>query len=170
MPQELADGILKLKLASLLCKYDNFTPDTFVTLKEHKRFYLAFTLALEQQGGLDAFLIKSIHVASYKADSYLIADAELKPGEVRLLEVDKALVLPSQVHIRFLVTAEDVIHSFAVPSLGIKIDGLPGRLNQTTTYIKRPGVYFGQCSEICGVGHGFMPIKIIALPADSFIN
>jgi heme/copper-type cytochrome/quinol oxidase subunit 2 len=150
--------------------YDFFTTTPVVSIRDHKLIYLAFTLALEKQGGLDAFLANSLHVASYKADSYLVADAELKPGEVRLLEVDNALVLPTQVHIRFLVTAEDVIHSFAVPSLGIKIDGLPGRLNQTTTYIKRPGVYFGQCSEICGVGHGFMPIKVIALPADSFIN
>lgn len=165
-----SQAVVKVKLASLIMNYDFFAPTPYVNIRDHKVIYLAFNLALEQKGGVDAFLTNSLHVASYKADSYLIADADLKPGEVRLLEVDNALVLPTQVHIRFLITAEDVIHSFAVPSLGVKIDGLPGRLNQTTTYIKRPGVYFGQCSEICGVGHGFMPIKIIALPADSFIN
>ena len=81
----------------------------------------------------------------------------------RLLEVDLPLIIQINKRIKFLITSTDVIHSWAVPSLGIKVDGIPGRLNQVSTTIVRPGHYYGQCSEICGVQHGFMPIKIIAV-------
>lgn len=81
-------------------------------------------------------------------DSYMVPDSELEPGQLRLLEVDNRVILPVDTHIRFIVTARDVIHSFAVPSLGIKLDALPGRLNQTSVIINREGVYFGQCSEL----------------------
>jgi len=111
-----------------------------------------------------------VEFARLKLDSYLVTDDSLNKGDIRLLEVDNVLVLPSEVHIRFLITSEDVIHSFAIPSLGIKVDCLPGRLNQAYVYIKRPGIYYGQCSEICGVGHGYMPIKIIALPFEYWYN
>jgi len=77
-----------------------------------------------------------------------------------LLEVDREVVLPSKTTIRFLITAEDVLHSWAVPSLGIKMDAVPGRLNQVISTIYKPGFFYGQCSELCGIGHGFMPIKI----------
>jgi len=95
-------------------------------------------------------------------DSYMTPLNELKHGDLRLLEVDNPLVLPVGTHLRFIVTANDVLHSFAVPALGIKIDSVPGRLNQVSAFIKREGIYYGQCSELCGVNHGFMPIKIIA--------
>ncbi len=88
----------------------------------------------------------------------------------RLLETDNYLVLPTNEPLRFLVTSTDVIHSWAVPSLGIKIDATPGRLNQVLTIIDRPGIFYGQCSEICGVNHGFMPIAVCATDnAASFI-
>ena len=96
-------------------------------------------------------------------ESYLILENQLKTGLFRLLEVDNALILPVGMFMRFIVSASDVIHCFTIPSLGLKADGVPGRLNSTSAFIKRPGIYYGQCSELCGVGHGFMPIKAICL-------
>jgi len=98
-----------------------------------------------------------------KYDSYITSDSDLAVGGSRLLETDIPLVLPVNVHIRFLVTSNDVIHSFAVPSLGVKIDATPGRISSVPVYISQVGRYFGQCSEICGTGHAFMPIYIIAV-------
>jgi cytochrome c oxidase subunit 1 len=103
-------------------------------------------------------------------DSVMISTEDLQPGELRLLEVDKALVLPIKTHIRVLVSASDVIHSWAVPSLGCKIDAVPGRLNQISLYLKRPGVFYGQCSEICGVNHAFMPIVVHGVPYVDFMQ
>lgn len=102
-------------------------------------------------------------------DSYMIPDTELEPGQLRLLEVDNRVILPVDTHIRFIVTARDVIHSFAVPSLGLKLDALPGRLNQTSVIINREGVFFGQCSELCGVLHFGMPIVIQAVSLESYL-
>lgn len=96
-------------------------------------------------------------------DSYMLAEDDISNDAERLLKVDNPLYLPTRQHVRLLVTSSDVLHSWAVPSLGIKIDACPGRLNQTTTYIYRSGVYFGQCSELCGVNHGFMPINVHAV-------
>jgi len=106
---------------------------------------------------------------SLEFDSYLIPTDELELGQLRLLEVDNRVVVPTNNHIRFIVTGADVIHSFAVPSLGLKVDAVPGRLNQTSVLIEREGVYYGQCSEICGTHHGFMPIAIEAVSLDQFI-
>lgn len=91
-------------------------------------------------------------------DSYLLQD--LIPGSLRLLDTDEHLILPSNILIRFLITSTDVLHSWAIPALGIKMDACPGRLNQTAVEIYRPGLYWGACSEICGVQHGFMPISL----------
>jgi len=95
-----------------------------------------------------------------KYDSYMVSADDLTCGSFRLLEVDNRLVLPVNRHIRLLITSADVLHSWAVPSLGIKTDACPGRLNQASLYIKRVGTFYGQCSEICGVNHGFMPITV----------
>jgi heme/copper-type cytochrome/quinol oxidase subunit 2 len=89
-------------------------------------------------------------------------------GWWRLLEVDNRLVLPIKTRLRILVTSSDVLHSWAVPSLGVKIDACPGRLNCVYVYIKRPGVFHGQCSELCGVKHGFMPIVVHAVTRDKY--
>nr|YP_009110533.1 cytochrome c oxidase subunit II [Uroplatus ebenaui]BAP90312.1 cytochrome oxidase subunit 2 [Uroplatus ebenaui] len=101
-------------------------------------------------------------------DSYMTPTVGLTPGASRLLEVDHHLVLPVGSPTRMLISAEDVLHSWAVPSLGIKVDAIPGRLNQTTFTTTHYGLYFGQCSEICGTNHSFMPIVIEAVPLTSF--
>lgn len=103
-------------------------------------------------------------------DSYMIPTNDLVIGSFRLLEVDNRVVLPINTHIRVLVTAADVLHSWAIPSFGIKIDATPGRLSQVSLFIKREGVYYGQCSEICGVNHGFMPIVVRGVSTDTFTN
>jgi len=102
-------------------------------------------------------------------DSYMLPEEDLPVGYFRNLEVDNRLVLPILTRIRVLVTSVDVIHSWAVPSLAIKLDATPGRLIQTPVFIKRASVFYGQCSEICGVNHGFMPIVVVGLhPAEHF--
>lgn len=101
-------------------------------------------------------------------DSYMILDANLKPGQKRLLEVDNRLVIPVDTTVKFLITGADVIHSFAIPSLGIKMDAVPGRINETWTRISKQGVYYGQCSELCGANHGFMPIAIEVISKEEF--
>jgi cytochrome c oxidase subunit 2 len=98
--------------------------------------------------------------SSFVFDSYLIEEFDLNFGSLRLLEVDRRVVLPIHTYIRILVSSSDVLHSWAVPSFGIKIDACPGRLNQLTLFINRCGIFYGQCSELCGVNHGFMPIVI----------
>jgi cytochrome c oxidase subunit 2 len=93
-----------------------------------------------------------------------------KQGYFRLLETNKRVILPTNTHLRLLVSAADVLHSWTIPSFGLKVDACPGRLNQLNLFIKRVGVFFGQCSEICGVNHGFMPIVIVSLPTIQFHN
>lgn len=96
-------------------------------------------------------------------DSFMVPTSDILPGQLRLLEVDNPLFVPTETPLAFIVTADDVLHSWAVPSLGIKIDAVPGRLNQVYCFITRAGEFYGQCSELCGVHHGFMPIHIIAV-------
>ncbi len=101
-------------------------------------------------------------------DSYMIQDKDLKPEHVRLLSVDNPIVVPVGAKVRLLVTGADVIHSFAVPALGVKQDAVPGRLRETWFQITKPGTYYGQCSELCGVNHGFMPIEIRAVSQEDY--
>nr|QLY89829.1 cytochrome c oxidase subunit II [Azelia cilipes] len=103
-------------------------------------------------------------------DSYMIPTNELPEGNFRLLDVDNRIMLPMNSQIRILVTAADVIHSWTIPALGVKVDGTPGRLNQTNFLINRPGLFYGQCSEICGANHSFMPIVIESIPVNYFIK
>nr|ABV71225.1 cytochrome oxidase subunit II [Dicranomyia variabilis] len=103
-------------------------------------------------------------------DSYMIPTNELSLEGFRLLDVDNRVVLPMNSQIRILVTAADVLHSWTVPAFGVKVDATPGRLNQTNFLINRPGVFYGQCSEICGANHSFMPIVIESVPSNYFIN
>ena len=106
---------------------------------------------------------------TFKYSSYMLTDEFLKEnnsiGFFRNLETNKRILLPTNTHLRLLVTAVDVLHSWTIPSFGVKVDACPGRLNQANLFIKRLGMFFGQCSEICGVNHGFMPIVLLALPS-----
>nr|QNV12155.1 cytochrome c oxidase subunit II [Cercopagis pengoi] len=103
-------------------------------------------------------------------DSYMIPTHELEEGGFRLLEVDNRVILPYLTQVRLLVTAADVIHSWTVPSLGVKADAIPGRLNQLNVMFNRPGVFYGQCSEICGANHSFMPISVEAIQPKDFLK
>nr|YP_009467360.1 cytochrome c oxidase subunit II [Sicalis olivascens]ATP74862.1 cytochrome c oxidase subunit II [Sicalis olivascens] len=103
-------------------------------------------------------------------DSYMIPTTDLPLGHFRLLEVDHRVIVPMNSTIRVIVTADDVLHSWAVPSLGVKTDAIPGRLNQTSFFASRPGIFYGQCSEICGANHSFMPIVVESTSLADFEN
>lgn len=107
--------------------------------------------------------------ANISLDSFLIND-DLEVGDLRLLTVDNSLILPIFTSIRLLVTSNDVIHSFAVPSLGLKADAIPGRLNSAGLLIHRESFFYGQCSELCGILHGFMPISIQGVSAADYVS
>ncbi len=102
-------------------------------------------------------------------DSYLVPESDLEDGALRMLEVDNRVIVPEDTHVRFIVTSGDVIHSYANPSLGIKCDAYPGRLNQASVFISRTGIFYGQCSEICGILHSSMPIAIEAVTIEKFL-
>ena len=106
----------------------------------------------------------------FEFDALMIADDEIGPGQVRLLETDNRIVVPVDTSVRLLVTATDVIHAWTVPSFGVKVDAVPGRLSETWFRIEREGVYYGQCSELCGVYHGFMPIAVEAVSKEAFAD
>nr|AVN68355.1 cytochrome c oxidase subunit 2 [Opisthoplatia orientalis] len=103
-------------------------------------------------------------------DSYMIPINEMNNNDFRLLDVDNRAALPMNTFIRIIITATDVLHSWTVPSLGVKADATPGRLNQTSFLISRPGLFYGQCSEICGANHSFMPIVIESISTNKFIS
>lgn len=103
-------------------------------------------------------------------DSYLVPESDLENGALRMLEVDNRVIIPELTHIRFIVGGADVIHSFACPSLGIKCDAYPGRLNQVSVMVNREGVFYGQCSEICGILHSSMPIVVESVSIEKFVG
>nr|YP_009255521.1 cytochrome c oxidase subunit II [Grimothea gregaria]AND82235.1 cytochrome oxidase subunit 2 [Grimothea gregaria] len=103
-------------------------------------------------------------------DSYMTPQADMVDSSFRLIDVDNRTVLPMSTQIRVLITAADVIHSWTVPALGVKADAIPGRLNQVSFMLNRAGLFFGQCSEICGANHSFMPIVIESVSVNSFLN
>nr|WLW10963.1 cytochrome c oxidase subunit II [Arboridia sp. 1 NZ-2023a] len=103
-------------------------------------------------------------------DSYMKPSNELELNEFRLLETDNRIILPFNTQTRILMTSTDVIHSWTIPALGIKVDASPGRINQGNILMNRPGLFFGQCSEICGANHSFMPIVIESINMNSFLN
>lgn len=103
-------------------------------------------------------------------DSRMIETKDLKPGQLRLLDVDNRMVVPVGTTVQLIITAGDVLHSFAVPSLGIKKDAVPGRINETWLRIEKEGVYYGQCSELCGINHGYMPIAVQAVSKSDYAS
>jgi cytochrome c oxidase subunit 2 len=131
-------------------------PQPEVTLKvTGKQWYWTYNYPPDEGGG-------------FEFDSYMTPEADLKPGDIRLLSVDNEAVVPVGKVVRVLVTAADVIHSFTVPSFGIRIDAVPGRMNETWFKAEREGVYYGQCSKICGQGHAYMPIAIRVVSAENY--
>jgi cytochrome c oxidase subunit 1 len=103
-------------------------------------------------------------------DSYMLLEADLEPGALRLLEVDNRLYLPIRTTTRLVITAADVLHSWTIPAFGVKIDACPGRLNQVSLFINRAGTFYGQCSELCGINHSFMPIVVEAVTLEKYIR
>nr|AYP72674.1 cytochrome c oxidase subunit II [Cassida sp. EMHAU-15090501] len=103
-------------------------------------------------------------------DSYMVPVTEMKPFNFRLIDVDNRMIIPFKSQIRMLISSTDVIHSWTIPSLGVKMDATPGRLNQSSFLINRPGLFFGQCSEICGANHSFMPIVVESISPNHFIK
>nr|AHF21692.1 cytochrome oxidase c subunit 2 [Subparmatus marinkellei] len=103
-------------------------------------------------------------------DSFMLPNESLNPDSFRLLDVDNRIIIPFNTNIRFLITSSDVIHSWTIPSLGMKVDAIPGRLNQSSSISSRPGIFFGQCSEICGANHSFMPISMEITSMKNFFN
>jgi cytochrome c oxidase subunit 2 len=101
-------------------------------------------------------------------DSYMLLEADLPKGALRLLEVDNRLVLPIRTNTRIIITAADVLHSWAIPALGVKMDAVPGRLNQVSLYLNRGGTFYGQCSELCGINHSFMPIVVDSVTLEQY--
>ena len=112
----------------------------------------------------------TLNYITYAFNSVILDTDNLSLGFKRLLEVDNRLVLPTNTTIRFLVSSSDVLHSFAMPELGFKVDAVPGRLNQILVFINRPGIFYGQCSELCGANHAFMPIVIQSVLTETYLN
>jgi cytochrome c oxidase subunit II len=119
---------------------------------------------------LPSFIISNPDIQEFNInfDSYMIATEDLKPGQLRLLSTDNPVWIPLKKEVRVEITSSDVLHSWAVPSLGVKVDAVPGRDNEVLVYMIRSGTYFGQCSELCGVNHGFMPIEINGAKFEEF--
>jgi len=128
--------------------------------------YIQYNEIIEND--LYKFVYKNKTEDNYIIESYMINEDDLSKGQFRLLEVDKKLVLPINSSIRLLITSDDVLHSWAVPALGVKVDACPGRINELVIKIRDLGIYYGQCSELCGWYHGFMPIVIQSLNPEDF--
>jgi cytochrome c oxidase subunit 2 len=152
-------GVLAVPSFALLYSVEE-VPDATMTIKAvgHQWYWTyEYSDYVNEEGESIAF------------DSYMIPEEDLSPGGLRLLEVDNRVVVPVNTHVRVIITAADVLHCWAVPSLGVKLDACPGRLNQTSFFANREGVYYGQCSESCGVNHGYMPICVEAVSLEDYV-
>ena len=144
---------------SLLYQADELADPALTVMVTGKQWY--WTVAYPDYRTEDGSVIEY--------DSYMLPDEELTEGQLRLLEVDNRMVVPTDTHIRLIVTANDVLHCWTVPSFGVKLDACPGRLNQVALFITRPGTFYGQCSEICGTGHAVMPIAVDAVGLEDYL-
>ena len=143
-------SVPSFKLLFFMDKYEN--PDMTLKVTGHQ-WYWSYTYPDD---------------GNFSFDSQMVQTSDLKPGQPRLLTVDNAVVLPVDTNIRILQTSTDVIHDFAVPAFGLKLDAVPGRINEDWVRITKPGTYYGQCSELCGVGHSYMPIEVHAVSKEAF--
>jgi len=159
--------LLLLAIPSFTLLYsldDSFNPTLTLKVVGHQWYW-----SYEYSDDFFLIDIESLNRNEIAYDSYMLSSNDLTDkNPFRLLEVDNVVFLPILTHIRLLVTASDVLHSWAIPAFGIKVDACPGRLSQTSLYIKRPGIYYGQCSEICGINHGFMPIVVRGLTPENY--
>ena len=156
-------AVIAVPSFALLYSMEEFVePSLSIKVTGHQ-WYWCYEYSNCKEPGLAEF------IDGKKYESYMVASSDLVEGQLRLLEVDQRLLLPVQTHIQVYVTAADVLHCWAVPSLGVKLDACPGRLNQVSTYLKREGVFYGQCSEICGINHGFMPIVVEGVSMKEFV-
>lgn len=145
---------------ALLYSMDEIAPESFFTvLVQGSQWYWSYE-----------YYLPFLNQAKIAVSSYMVSDLDLELGQVRLLTVNSPVYIPRDLPTRFLITANDVLHSWAIPSLGLKVDAVPGRINQIMVQPLRSGVFFGQCSEICGANHGFMPITIYCLNPVELLN
>jgi heme/copper-type cytochrome/quinol oxidase subunit 2 len=167
-------AILAIPSFSLLFSIQKFAaPEITVKVIGHQWYweyqfldYMNYKKVIENED--EIIVMSSKKDGSQIIESYMVQEEDLDQGGLRLLEVDNKLFLPINTSIRFLITSDDVLHSWAVPSLGIKVDACPGRLNELIVNIRDIGFYYGQCSELCGWYHGFMPIAIESVLKDEF--
>nr|AGO02023.1 cytochrome c oxidase subunit II [Solenaia carinata] len=149
----LALGLPSIKLLYLMDEID--LPEASIKVVGHQWYW--------------TYEYSDVRGSSYKFDSYMVPDSFMEGG-YRLLEVDNRCAVPSLLCMRGLITSDDVIHSWAIPSSSIKVDGVPGRINQVKLCFLRPGVFYGQCSELCGVNHSFMPICVESVSVEIYTN
>ncbi len=145
-------------------EYRDLTEDDWVTIKTYGRqWYWSYYYDFENADG-------EVEIEGVEFDSRMLADEDVAaaPGALRNLSVDNPIVVPQGKHVRLNVAASDVIHSWAMPAFRIKVDAVPGRLNQLWFKAEREGVYYGQCSELCGRDHAFMPIELRIVPQDQY--
>ena len=154
-------GVAVPSFALLYAMEEKFVPAVTVKAVGHQWCW-------EYQYNLSVATPEGYHEGSTQFDAYMVADTDLPVGAPRLLETDRVVALPVGRHVRLLTTSADVIHSWALPAAGVKMDAIPGRLNQVNLYFNRQGLFYGQCSELCGVNHGFMPITVKVLPYERF--
>jgi len=153
--------ILSIPSFSLLFSFDEaVSPELSLKIMGHQ-WYWSYELA--DNGS--CFSTDPLKYSSYMVGDSILA-TKVKEGVFRVIETSKRIVLPINFSVRMLVTSVDVLHSWAIPSFGIKVDACPGRLSRASVFLKRTGVFFGQCSEICGVNHGFMPAVVVCASAD----
>ncbi|MCA4775226.1 cytochrome c oxidase subunit II [Wolbachia endosymbiont of Mansonella ozzardi] len=146
-------GVLAFKNAELI-KLQEKVPKADITLKViGRQWYWSYQYPEYQ---------------SVSFDSYIKEKDDFSEGDLKLFSVDNNVVLPINTNVRLQVTAGDVIHSWGIPAFGVKIDAIPGRLNEAWFNVKKPGIYYGQCYELCGQGHGFMPIVVEAVSKEDF--
>lgn len=152
--------LVQIALPSLVLLY---------TLEENSRA-IGVTLKVLAHQWYWSYELPQAFNANEGFDRYIIKPVDCNLGEFRLLETDNRVPLPSQTPLRVLITSEDVLHSWAIPSLGLKVDAVPGRLNQLLTEINVVGVFYGQCSEICGANHRFMPITLESIKFQDWVK
>lgn len=152
--------IIGIPSFSLLYFVEQFKEPTIVLRVEGHQWYWHYHLH-EVTPGIDC---------DYSFDSYMVSEDLLKLGQLRLLEVDTKLILPIDTHLQVITASVDVLHCWSVPALGVKLDCCPGRLNETALLIKRLGIFYGQCSEICGMNHAFMPIVVKSVTMSNYVS